>query len=60
MSRYSARDKADNPKLQSAIEHSRRRKPRCASTDLDHNPEAKRAYDENYDRIFRKKKGRKA
>lgn len=57
MSRYQRSEKANDKTLQSAIDHSKRRKRRgkIASTDVDFDPAAKRRFDENYDAIFGKK-----
>lgn len=57
MSRYQVSEKANDKKLQSAIDFSKRRKrgKNPKTTDLDYDVEAKRKYDANYDRIFGKK-----
>ena len=53
--RYAIRDKADNRLMTDAIKHTKRRKPKGKSTDVDFDATAKAKFDANDDAIFGKK-----
>jgi hypothetical protein len=55
MSRTALRETSSCPQINSAVKHSKRKRMKCATTDLVQTTEEKRRFDENYEAIFGKK-----
>lgn len=52
---YTNRETASTPLLRDALKHSKRKRMKCATTDIEQTSEGKRQYDENYEAIFGKR-----
>lgn len=53
--RYTPREKSSSARINDAVKHTKRRKMKCATTDIEQTAESKRRFDENYEAIFGKK-----
>lgn len=52
---YARRDTASTKLMQDALKHSKRKRMKCATTDIEQTADSKRRYDENYEAIFGKR-----